>query len=132
MKKPRIVLAFAFAFLIALRIIIDSFEGLTLVVAMINVASLLVVVFDIAENLKKSILLKIKDKIPAKSIAKREKEKFLIWFYAVLIAVCSLFSVLYIALWHSNLGNDILSVVALMVSFLDDEIIALGTFLYKV
>ena len=131
-KRPRIILVFVFAFLIALRLILHSFEQLAIVITMVNAIALLIVVFDVAEKLKKSILLQMENKMASKNIASREKRTFTIRFYAILIVASAIFSAVYIVFWNGNLGNDIVSIIALMISFLDDEIIAFGTFLYEV
>lgn len=99
---------------------------------MINIIALFVVLFDVAEKLKGSILSKLTRAIESKKIAHREATRFPIAFYLILIASCALFAYLYIAFWCCGLGNDIISIVALAISILDDEIVALGTFLYKV
>ena len=87
MRKPRIALAFAFAFLIVFRIIAESFEELTIIVAMINLIALFVVLFDVGEKTKDSILKKIQQAIESKKIAHREIRQFPACFYLILISV---------------------------------------------
>lgn len=132
MKKPRIALAFAFAFLIILRVVTDKYSELTMIVAMINIGALFVVLFDVAEKLKESVLQKIGASIEAQAIADREKAHFSPWFYGILITFCALFTIVYLSAWCCGLGNDLISIIALAISVLDNEIVALGTFLYKV
>ena len=132
MKKPRIVLAFVFGFLIAFRTIAEDFENLTVIVAMINIIALYVVLYDVAEKLRAQILSKITSECASKHIASRERRNFTCWFYGLLISACALFIWLYFQFWCSSLGNDIISIAALAISILDTEIIVLGTYLYKV
>lgn len=132
MKKPRIVLAFAFGFLIAIRIFFQNSEHLTTIVAMINTIALFVVLFDIAERIKEKILRKITTMCAAKSIALREKNTFTRLFYFIIIIFGILFVILYFIFGLTNLGNDIISISALAISILSDEIITLGTYLYRV
>lgn len=131
MKRPKIVLAFVFGFLIAFRCLVDKFDNLVVVVAMINIIALFVVIFDSAEELKIQIQRKIISGCASKQIALREKKKFTVLFYSILSSLCVVFVILYFTSWCSYLGNDIISIVALAISILSQDIIALVTNLYR-
>ena len=132
MKTSKIPLLFVFAFLIAGRCLVESSDNSVVFVAMLNIVALLIVIFQIAEKLKGKILNKIKTVCLVKDVAKREKRIFLICFYAGLISVNALLIGAYFLWACCNLGNDIISIVALTFSLLDEEIVQLGLLLYRI
>lgn len=132
MKKPRLVLLLAFAFLVAVRIIFADHDNLDTIVAMINLVALYIVVFDIAERIKDTIIMKIADTCGSQSIANREIRKFSKLFYIAVIIINLLFIVLYFIFLCSSTANDVLAIIALGLSVLDEESVAVGSMLYKV
>lgn len=132
MKKPRLTLLLAFAFLVAVRIMFADHENLDTIVAMINFVALYIVVFDIAERIKEKIIKRIAKTCSSPSIADREKRKFLRLFYITIIIVNSLFIVSYFAFLCSSTANDVLAIIALGLSVLDEESVTVGSMLYKV
>ena len=132
MKKPRLALLLAFAFLVAVRIIFADHDNLDTIVAMINLVALYIVVFDIAERIKDTIIMKIADTCGSQSIANREIRKFSKLFYIAVIIINLLFIVLYFIFLCSSTENDVLSIIALGLSVLDEESVAVGSMLYKV
>ena len=132
MKKPRLALLLAFAFLVAVRIIFADHDNLYTIVAMINLVALYIVVFDIAERIKDTIIMKIADTCGSQSIANREIRKFSKLFYIAVIIINLLFIVLYFIFLCSSTANDVLAIIALGLSVLDEESVAVGSMLYKV
>lgn len=132
MKKPRLALLLAFAFLVAARIIFADHDNLDTIVAMINLVALYIVVFDIAERIKDTIIMKIADTCGSQSIANREIRKFSKLFYIAIIIINLLFIVLYFIFLCSSTANDVLAIIALGLSVLDEESVAVGSMLYKV
>ena len=132
MKKPRLALLLAFAFLVAVRIIFADHDNLDTIVAMINLVALYIVVFDIAERIKDTIIMKIADTCVSQSIANREIRKFSKLFYIAVIIINLLFIVLYFIFLCSSTANDVLAIIALGLSVLDEESVAVGSMLYKV
>ncbi len=132
MKKPRLALLLAFAFLVAVRIIFADHDNLDTIVAMINLVALYIVVFDIAERIKDTIIMKIADTCGSQSIANREIRKFSKLFYIAVIIINLLFIVLYFIFLCSSTANDVLAIIALGLSVLDEESVAVGSMLYKV
>lgn len=132
MKKPRLALLLAFAFLVAVRIIFADHDNLDTIVAMINLVALYIVVFDIAERIKDTIIMKIADTCGSQSIANREIRIFSKLFYIAVIIINLLFIVLYFIFLCSSTANDVLAIIALGLSVLDEESVAVGSMLYKV
>lgn len=132
MKKPRLALLLAFAFLVAVRIIFADHDNLDTIVAMINLVALYIVVFDIVERIKDTIIMKIADTCGSQSIANREIRKFSKLFYIAVIIINLLFIVLYFIFLCSSTANDVLAIIALGLSVLDEESVAVGSMLYKV
>ena len=132
MKKPRLALLLPFAFLVAVRIIFADHDNLDTIVAMINLVALYIVVFDIAERIKDTIIMKIADTCGSQSIANREIRKFSKLFYIAVIIINLLFIVLYFIFLCSSTANDVLAIIALGLSVLDEESVAVGSMLYKV
>ena len=99
---------------------------------MINLVALYIVVFDIAERIKDTIIMKIADTCGSQSIANREIRKFSKLFYIAVIIINLLFIVLYFIFLCSSTANDVLAIIALGLSVLDEESVAVGSMLYKV
>lgn len=121
----------AFIFLIFLRIFLDSSEKLVAIVAMINCVAFAVVMFDVLDRLKAEIINKIQNSTAAKTITQREIFSFSRKYYIFVLIVFIPLLILYVLCWCSSISNDIVSIVALAVSVLDDEIVSLGKSVYR-
>ena len=131
-RESKIVLLFCFAFLIILRVLLDRNEHLEIINAVINLIAFYIVVFNISEAIKEKTLARIARVCGAKEISKREQKKYTHLFYWTLIVINLLVSIIYIFFLRSNLGNDILSIISLALSLLDEEVVKIGSLLYKI
>lgn len=124
MNAHKLILIFVFGFLIVCRCYVENISNSLVFVAMINVIALLVVFFQIADGLKKKTEKRIDTVCLSKGIAAREKKTFHKRFYVGLIIVnLALILFYFFVIGCSNVGNDILSILALALSLLDDEIV---------
>lgn len=109
--------------LIVFRILLNNNSQLILVVASINLVALLVVVFSITVQTKDKITEKITQSGVPKDIRKREKKHLFrsvdCWTYIPL----TIFYIDYLVYFCSELGNDIMAIIALGLS-LSDSLIA--------
>ena len=131
MRRPRLISLLVFIFLIFLRIFVDSSEKLVNIVAMINGVAFAIVLFDVLDRLRVKIIQKIKCNTAAKTITQREVMLFTKKYYVFILIVIMPFLVFHALCWCSSISNDIMSITALAVSLLDDEIVTLGTSVYK-
>lgn len=131
-QSPRLILVLVFACLIFVRAKFTKSEDIETILAVINIVSLYIVILDIAERIKKRILTNIEKTCDSKTIIRREKKKFTRIFYIAIILVNAPIIYIYFRCWTCNLGFDIISIVALALSLLDDEMVAIGSCLYRV
>lgn len=123
MSKNIPVLSVVIAIIILIRYIFDSNEKLLYIVAGINIVAIVFVLYTIVEKTINKINKKIKESNVPEQIIKRELKntQFKIWGWSILV-ITILISV-YFRCWCSSLGNDIISILALGISILDDEIV---------
>lgn len=127
MKKPTPITGIVMILLIILRVIVNANPQLVYICAFINLIALVIAMATLAEKLKTSISTNMqKYIIPEEILAKKTKcakitINWSIYFPATILCVLFLFFA------ASELGNDIISIVALGLSLADDWIIAVIT-----
>lgn len=132
MKKPRFILMLTFALLIVCRIMFADIKNLNTFVGMINIVAAFIVFFDINYRIQKKVLKKISNTCCSQTIANREKSKFLRLNYTGAVIFTILFVSGYLFFLCSSTANDILAIVGLGMSVLDEEIIAVSSELYRI
>lgn len=122
MKNNVAVYGIIIALLLSFRILIDKNDQLLLFVAAINIVALLVVVSSITSNAKAIIKKKITlSGVPDAIVAREVKighRRIDYYTYIPLVIIC----LAYLFFIHSELGNDIISIVALGLSLTDSFI----------
>ena len=132
MDKNISVLSIVIAIIILLRCVFNNSENLLYIVAGINIVAIVFVVYTIIEKVTNNIIDKIKKSSVPKEIIKREVEHARIKIWGWSLAINIIVIILYIFFWRSNLGNDIISILALGISILDNEIEKKITENYKI
>lgn len=132
MNKKVLILSVIMALLFFVRIILNDSDELVYIVAGINLVAVLCVVGNIIEKTVYNIHIKIKETGAPKQLINRElrKSKKTIWSIGIggsLVAIT-----LYLVFLCSNLGNDIISIGALAVALLDDDIAEIVVANYKI
>ena len=122
MNKKLSVLSFVIAIVIFLRCLFDNNENLIYIIAGINTVAFLFIECTIIEKTVSNIVDKIESSNVPEQIREREisSTRFKIWIWGM--SISGIIIVLYFLCGCSNLGNDIISILALGVSILDDEI----------
>ena len=132
MNKNISVLSIAIAIIIFLRCILNDNDNIIYIVAGINVVAIIFVVYTIIEKILNNIIDKIKKSKVPEQILNREiaSTQVKIWGWSIVIGVI----VILVSFWKwcSGLGNDIISILALGISVLDDEIVKKITDNYKI
>ena len=131
MNKNITLLCFAIAIIIAIRIIFDTNENIVYIVAGINIVAFLFVVYSIIDKIIKNINIKIKESNCPKQIRDRETQTIQFKVYLFSIILPGVAVVIYWKFFCTNLGNDIISVLALGISILDDTIVEKITEYYR-
>lgn len=122
MNKKMVMLVFITLILIMIRFICNAHKDLVYINAGINIVALLYVIYTIIERIEDKIKNTVQDKRPKQIISRDTKIlKHKIKFWS--LSICFLLTVIYFALFCCNLGNDIISIIALGCSILDDEIV---------
>ncbi len=131
MKKKIWVLVIVIGIIIMLRTIFDSNKNLIYIVAGINIVAIVFVIYTIIEKIVYNVIKRIQESGIPEQIMSREiaGAQYRIWFWSVVISAGLI--VLYLTYWCSNLGNDIISILALGISVLDDEIVQMIADNYK-
>ena len=124
MNKNIFVLSIAIAIIIFLRCIFDGNDNIIYIVAGINIVAIIFVVYTIIDKIKKS---KVPEQIINREITSAQVK---IWGWSIAIGVIVI--LVYFWKWCSGLGNDIISILALGISILDDEIVKEITDNYKI
>ena len=111
------------ALLIVFRCILNNNPQLVIVVAVINLIALLIVVFDVTSKIKTGFSSRIQqtgvpDDIVTRE-AKRIKKRIDCIVYIPLLVVY----IVYPIFWVSNLGNDVITIIALCISLSDSYIV---------
>jgi hypothetical protein len=132
MNKNISVLSIAIAIIIFLRCILDGNNNIIYIVAGINIVAIIFVVYTIIEKILNNIIDKIKKSKVPEQILNREiaGTQVKIWGWSIVIGVIVI--LVYFWKWCSGLGNDIISILALGISILDDEIVKKITDNYKI
>ncbi len=122
MNKKLSVLSFVIAIVIFLRCLFNNNENLIYIIAGINTVAFLFIECTIIEKTVSNIVDKIESSNVPEQIREREisSTRFKIWIWGM--SISGIIIVLYFLCGCSNLGNDIISILALGVSILDDEI----------
>lgn len=123
MKKNIPILSFTIILAIVIRCIFSASPNLTYLVAAINIIAILFVVFTIVYDIIYNVQERIKESGVPKQIQTREMKKLSSKIYLFSIVITVTLTVLYFFLWCSSLGNDVISILALGLSILDDEIV---------
>lgn len=123
MKKNIPILSFTIVMIIIIRCIFSNSTKLVYLVAAINIIAILFVVFTIIYDIKYNVQARIKESGVPIQIQKREIKKISSEIYIISILLSGILTFLYFSLWCSSLGNDIISILALGLSILDDEIV---------
>lgn len=132
MRVPKILIAVIISLLIFLRLILKDSSEIMTMVTVFNIVATLFVILEIAEGAKNAIVAKIERTCAAQSISMREKKRFLNLFWIVLLVIVVLFIGVTLRFFCTSIANDILSIGALGLSLLIDEIVMLFEKLYKV
>lgn len=132
MNKNISVLSIAIVIIIFLRCILNDNDNIIYIVAGINVVAIIFVVYTIIEKILNNIIDKIKKSKVPEQILNREiaSTQVKIWGWSIVIGVIVI--LVYFWKWCSGLGNDIISILALGISVLDDEIVKKITDNYKI
>lgn len=132
MNKNISVLSIAIAIIIFLRCILDGNDNIIYIVAGINIVAIIFVVYTIIEKILNNIIDKIKKSKVPEQILNREiaSTQVKIWGWSIVIGVIVI--LVYFWKWCSGLENDIISILALGISILDDEIVKKITDNYKI
>lgn len=132
MNKNISVLSVVIAIIIGLRCMLDGNNKLVFIVAGINIVAMAFVLYTIIEKIVGNITDKIKkSNVPEQIIIREIKStRFKIWGVSIGVSVVAI--VLYLLCCCSGLGNDIISILALGISILDDEIVMKVSENYKI
>ena len=132
MNKNISVLSVVIAIIIGLRCMLDGNNKLVFIVAGINIVAMAFVLYTIIEKIVGNITDKIKkSNVPEQIISREIKStRFKIWGVSIGVSVVAI--VLYLLCCCSGLGNDIISILALGISILDDEIVMKVSENYKI
>lgn len=120
MKRLMLIVP-VFTILVVLRIIFNENDYKDLIIAIVNIISLIVVVSDCLDSFFKNQVREYQ-KYP-KQIADREIKKNKLITFSFLTIVFSVCSVLYIVKFISPLVNDIISIVAIVFSLIKYDIL---------
>ncbi len=131
MNKNISILSIVIAMVISLRWILNGYKNLLYIVAGINIVAIAFVLYTIIDKTVNNLMNRIKESNVPKQIMAREVKavRFKIWGWSIIVSV--IMSIIYLSQWCSNLGNDIISILALGLSILDDEIVKKVTENYK-
>ncbi len=132
MNKNISILSVVIAIVILLRCIFDGNENLLYIVAGINIVAIVFVLYTIIEKTVDGITNNIRESNAPKQIIVREVKtvRFKMWGWSIGVSIIAVIA--YLSLWCSNLGNDIISILALGLSILDDEMVKGITENYKI
>ena len=131
-NKEISILVITIAIIILLRCIFDSNENIIYIVVGINIVAIVFVLYTIIEKILDDIIDRIKKSEVPLQIIKREIKNTQLKIWGWTIAFSAVVIVWYFLYACSGLGNDIISILALGISVLDDEIIKKITEIYRI
>lgn len=122
MKKTIALCLFAGVF-VWLRVVLNSTAIETTYVGVIGLIAFIYVVMEILFQIRMQRIKRMEStRLPAKT--KAERVKFMnVWIAVIMLIVIGL-GIAYVCNWISSMGNDIISILALLLSLLSDEICA--------
>lgn len=132
MSKNICILSIVIGIVIMLRCIFDNNVNLVYIVAGINITAIVFVIYTIVEKGVESIKRKVENTNVPIEIRSREIRAIRFKVFGICGTVSFVVIALYLLLWCSNLGNDVISIFALGISILDDEITKIITDNYKI
>lgn len=132
MSKNICILSIVIGIVIMLRCIFDNNVNLVYIVAGINITAIVFVIYTIVEKGVESIKRKVENTNVPIEIRSREIRAIRFKVFGICGTVSFVVIALYLLLWCSNLGNDVISILALGISILDDEITKIITDNYKI
>ena len=126
------VMSIVIGLIILIRCIFDSNENNVYIVAVINIVAIAFVICTIIEKTLKKIICKIEESAVPQQIIKREiyDIKHKVWKWTILTSI--FFILIYLRKFCTSIGNDVISILALGISILDDEIVEEITQNYKI
>ncbi len=132
MNKKTFSLCIVIGLLISIRSIFNKSSNMTYIVASVNIIAFSFVVYTIIEKIVFKIIGKIRESnVPIKIINREiRKIRTKVWGLGGIVVVGLI--VIYLICYCSNLGNDIISILALGFSVLDDDIIDLISENYRI
>lgn len=132
MSKNIPILSIVIGIIIFLRCIFNDSDKIIYIVAGINIVAIIFVLYTIIDRILYNIINRIRDSRVPDEIVEREikNTQLILWGWSIGVGVVLL--VLYIGCWCSGLGNDIISILALGLSILDDEIVEKVASNYKI
>lgn len=131
MKKISI-LSFVIFIIIFLRCILDKIPQLTYIVAGINIVAIIYVLYTIIERIVSNLDNRIYQSGIPVDIENREIKSIEKRFWTIGICVSLIVIIIYFLFWCSNLGNDIISILALGISILDEDLVKAVSDNYKI
>ena len=131
-NKKISILVITISIIILLRCIFDSNENIIYIVVGINIVAIVFVLYTIIEKILDDIIDRIKKSEVPLQIIKREIKNTQLKIWGWTIAFSAVVIVWYFLYACSGLGNDIISILALGISVLDDEIIKKITEIYRI
>lgn len=127
-----VVLSIVMGLMIFIRACFDNNEAIVYIVAGLNIVAIAFVIYTVVEKISKNVIKKIKEsKVPEK-VVDREVKSTRLKIWGTSIGIGGVFVVTYCGWLCSGLGNDIISILALGISVMDDEIVRLVTDIYKI
>lgn len=117
------VISIVIGIIIFIRCIFDNDENIIYIIGGINIVAIVYVVCTIIEKILNGIISKIDESGDPRQIRKRETRKIKIMIWSVCTVLGALIIGIYFSVMCSSLGNDIISILALGISVLDDDIV---------
>lgn len=132
MKNTKYILFFVFPFLAYFRYVLENTPIKITGIAIINLVGLFVVLFHISSLIEQGVKKKISAICSSKSIAERENKKtsFIIPFATIVIAVLVVYK--YYNVGFTELGNDIIAILSLGLSILDNDVASFFIMIYPI
>lgn len=110
--------------LIILRFLFNDNPQLIAVVASINLAALLIVLFSLTTRIKERGIKKIERMGTVKHFVSRSCKQFRLLIDCGIYIPYGVASIIYLLCFKCELGNDVISIIALCLSLSDEYIVA--------